>query len=322
MKRKLLFFAIISCTFLSLSAQIYTPNGTIQGSSGSNNVGIGTAVPDTKLDVNGTITVRQQGYGTYATPYETVAFKSFVDDANAFPFIGFLNNWQNSNRSWMNFNVRGYSGERITAMTIDGSGYVGIGTNLPVSILHIQTNNSERATGFFGATGSGTAGLYFDASDGDFSGSDYAWLLQLNDLSVELSNASANPINFKIANLTRMTISGNGNVGIGTTTPGDYKLNVWGNIRAHEVVVNTSGADFVFASEYKLLSLHEVEKFINENKHLPDLASATEMNENGMNISEMQTKLLQKIEELTLYLIELKKENEYLGNEIDELKKK
>jgi hypothetical protein len=112
----------------------------------------------------------------------------------------------------------------------------------------------------------------------------------------------------------------NSRVGIGTS-PGNYKLNVAGRIRANEVVVNTTGADFVFAPDYKLPSLSELESYIKENNHLPDLASATEMKENGMNVSEMQTKLLQKMEEMTLYIIELNKKNE-LQNMKNELQNK
>jgi hypothetical protein len=97
--------------------------------------------------------------------------------------------------------------------------------------------------------------------------------------------------------------NGNGNIGFGTMNP-SHKLDVNGSIRANEVVVNTTGADFVFDKDYKLPELSDIEKFIQENNHLPDMASSSVMQENGMNVSEMQTKLLQKIEELTLYIIE------------------
>ena len=100
-----------------------------------------------------------------------------------------------------------------------------------------------------------------------------------------------------------MTMLTNGNVGIGTTNP-SYKLDVNGTIRANEIIVNTTGADFVFAEDYKLRPLSEVKTFIQENKHLPEIKSAQEMQENGVGINELQTQLLQKIEELTLYIIQ------------------
>ena len=103
-------------------------------------------------------------------------------------------------------------------------------------------------------------------------------------------------------------------VGIGTANP-RYSLDVKGSIgaktitvdsilRAEEIIVETTGADFVFADDYRLRPLSEVEAFITENKHLPEIQSAQDMQENGVSVSELQTKLLQKIEELTLYLIQ------------------
>lgn len=100
-----------------------------------------------------------------------------------------------------------------------------------------------------------------------------------------------------------------------------YKLDVDGKIRANEIVVNTGGADFVFENDYNLKSLDEVETFIKENKHLPDIPTAEEVEENGVSLGEMQTKLLQKIEELTLYVIEQDKSIEQLKEENDSLKK-
>jgi hypothetical protein len=106
-----------------------------------------------------------------------------------------------------------------------------------------------------------------------------------------------------------MQIEGNGNVGIGTTTPGNFKLAVNGKIWGTEVQValTNPGPDYVFEKSYPLPTLEEVKSYIDENKHLPEIPSAKEMEENGVNVGEMNMLLLKKIEELTLYVIELKK---------------
>jgi len=97
-----------------------------------------------------------------------------------------------------------------------------------------------------------------------------------------------------------------GNVLIGKTTQTNtnYMLDVGGNIRANKLVVNTTGADFVFAKKYQLISLNELEKYILQYKHLPGIETATDMTKEGVDVGKNETKLLQKIEELTLYLIE------------------
>lgn len=117
------------------------------------------------------------------------------------------------------------------------------------------------------------------------------------------------------SNVPRLTVRENGNVLIGKTsqTNSDYKLDVDGSVRANEVkVTTTAGADFVFEENYKLPSLVETEKFIKQNKHLPEIAPASQMVKEGINLGEMNIKLLQKIEELTLHLIEQNKRIENL----------
>ncbi|GMN06256.1 hypothetical protein MTsPCn5_16450 [Croceitalea sp. MTPC5] len=99
-----------------------------------------------------------------------------------------------------------------------------------------------------------------------------------------------------------------GNLGIGTTNPGSYKLAVNGNIRAKEVKVETGWADYVFKEDYPLPSLKEVEKHIKEKGHLINIPSAKEVQENGIHLGEMNKLLLEKIEELTLYTIQQQKE--------------
>ena len=113
----------------------------------------------------------------------------------------------------------------------------------------------------------------------------------------------------------------NGNVGINTTTP-DAKLAVNGVVHSKEVKVDLTGwSDFVFEEDYPLPTLEEVEQHIKEKGHLKDIPSAKEVKDRGILLGEMDAKLLRKIEELTLYMIALKKENQQLRKEIDELKK-
>ena len=98
-------------------------------------------------------------------------------------------------------------------------------------------------------------------------------------------------------------------VNIGTTKPeSGFLLSVGGKVRAEEIEVSLTSTwpDYVFASDYELQKLSEVEKFINENHHLPNVPSENEVQE-GINLGEMDAILLRKIEELTLYVIELEK---------------
>ncbi len=111
------------------------------------------------------------------------------------------------------------------------------------------------------------------------------------------------------------------NVGIGTDTP-DSKLTVNGTIHTKEVKVDLNGfpaPDFVFDEDYNLSALEETEKYIEANKHLPEIPSANEMEANGINLKELNLKLLQKVEELTLYLIEQSKDIEFLKNRVEVL---
>jgi len=108
-----------------------------------------------------------------------------------------------------------------------------------------------------------------------------------------------------------------GIVGIGTTTTGTHKLAVDGTIGAREITVELgTWSDFVFEPDYDLRPLAEVEEYINKNHHLPEIPSAAEVEENGINLGEMNAKLLQKIEELTLYLIEQNKTNGEQNNQL------
>jgi len=139
----------------------------------------------------------------------------------------------------------------------------------------------------------------------------------------ELSSHSTHDLKLQTNGTTRVFVSNaDGNVGIGTTSP-DAKLAVKGDIHTQEVLVDLNGAvapDFVFEPNYKLRTLAETEKYIQENKHLPEIPSAAKMEENGIELKTMNLKLLQKIEELTLYTIEQQKQLRSLQKQVNELK--
>jgi len=125
-----------------------------------------------------------------------------------------------------------------------------------------------------------------------------------------------------------MSLLPSGNVGIGTTTP-DAKLAVKGNIHAEEVKVDLSvpGPDYVFKEGYDLKSLEEVQNYIKKEGHLPNIASAEDMEANGIELGEMNMRLLEKIEELTLYVIKLNQnqsllmeQNQQMKQELEKLK--
>lgn len=92
-------------------------------------------------------------------------------------------------------------------------------------------------------------------------------------------------------------------------------------MQANEILIKTTGADFVFADDYQLRPLNEVKAFIIENRHLPEIKSAQEMQKNGVGVNELQIQLLQKIEELTLYLIQQEQTIQELRQEVEQLKK-
>ncbi|VXD14828.1 hypothetical protein [Marinoscillum sp. 108] len=136
-------------------------------------------------------------------------------------------------------------------------------------------------------------------------------------------------LHLRTAGIDRIYIKNNGQIGMGTSATGSHKLAVEGSIGAREIKVESSGwSDFVFEKDYKLRPLEELESYVSEHQHLPEIPSEAEVTAHGINLGEMNAKLLQKIEELTLYLIEQNKEirahheqNKSLEMRIKELEK-
>ena len=221
-------------------------------------------------------------------------------------------------------------GSVSTALSVNG-GNVGIGTTSPQTPLDINGNLRARNIGVGtvpdGGFGSGVAcvtlgtygsGIY--GSNGQPQVTMYAngyysggWKYKTNNMfacggiengTFTWYTAPAGAADSSIPLVERMRLSNSGNLGIGTTKP-DYKLTVNGSIKCKEVIVTLNGfADFVFEENYKLLPLEKVNSFILKNKHLPDFPSEKEIISNGMSLSKMQVKLVQKVEELTLYSIQ------------------
>ncbi|WP_211660253.1 hypothetical protein [Pedobacter nototheniae] len=145
-----------------------------------------------------------------------------------------------------------------------------------------------------------------------------------NDLTVTKLQPMTNEWDLFVGNLystdgasIAIKVLSNGNVGIGTTTPKE-KLSVNGNIRAKEVKVETKDwPDYVFKKDYPLLSLEATEKHIKEKGYLPGMPSAKEVELNGLELGEMNKRLLQKVEELTLHLIAEKRYSNQAINKLN-----
>ncbi|CAM4117969.1 hypothetical protein SAMN06265348_103268 [Pedobacter westerhofensis] len=227
------------------------------------------------------------------------------------------------------FGFRNYANTE-DQVVIDGAGNVGIGTLVPIGRLNVNVplNGSISAISI-GNDDPGNLAVPAGSALGGYNIDFKTWrdivpfqtgariraerinnwmpnnaLKQAMDLVFYTSSGDS-----ESSLLEKMRIRSDGAILIGTGSH-SAKLNVDGIIHSREVVVdNNIWPDFVFEDKYKTLPLSELERYLAENRHLPEIPSAREVKEKGVNLGDMNSLLLQKIEELTLYVIELKKEN-------------
>ncbi len=314
-------------------------------------VGIGTSNPTFKLDIKKKNHIStawlpnlllNNGWGGIGS--EGLRIRSGKEGYN---FDIFSYDHEINNDAFLGFNVRkGSINEKFEVkaqMVLTDDGYLGIGTTSPYTKFHVYNGKSgvnphsfadvvieDDDHGMITINTPNNMRGYFGFADSD---DQYVGGMQYN-------HASDNLI-FRVNNHTNdMMIDSNGYVGIGTSPKA--KLDVAGNIKAQEIEVtlasmedlqlngtlaannitvkaNGQTADFVFEEDYNLKDLTEVEDFIKTNKHLPEIPSATEMEEKGVNLAEMNKLLLQKIEELTLYSIQQNSELKNLMHENKQL---
>ena len=341
----ILFLGCIS--FGSISAQ-WTTNGNNIYNSNSGNVGIGTTNPQSLLDVSGQLRIGKTGSAgriDFARPGDGNYQGSLgwaTDEILRQYFSGGSSSYRIS--SWIN-------NQLTDVVTVNNNGNVGIGTTSPSEKLTLQGNMLIDGVSYPKIQLSNRLMLQVpialeNSYTRSFVGQNIAWNGTTNKWSVSDQvysdfsmmrfensgtisfynkvNAGAQPelSNGELEAYRRMTIDYYGNVGIGTTAPQGYKLAVNGDaiFTKAKVKLFANWPDYVFHYTYRLRPLAELEKFIEQNKHLPDVPSAAEVEKNGLDLGDNQALLLKKIEELTLYVIELKKENEQQQKEIQALK--
>ncbi|PXX95024.1 hypothetical protein DF185_22700 [Marinifilum breve] len=199
-------------------------------------------------------------------------------------------------------------------------GNVGVGTIQPNSKIDIRLLESGKGLQLVGLNKNIDFHIGHDGLTHGFYWR-YKGVDSNNDNDLELWTNNINGADKQVYNIHQdANIQFLQGVSIGCEAKSGFKLAVNGSITASEVKVQAQTADFVFEDDYDLKDLEEVEEFISLNKHLPDVPSAKQMKENGVGLAEMNKLLLQKVEELTLYVIQQKNENTILKIEMNQYK--
>ncbi|GHE56676.1 hypothetical protein [Roseivirga thermotolerans] len=311
--KKLVYALLILLSSTLAFAQWTTSVSGIYYNSGK--VGIGTATPTEKLTVAGNIRLSNYAYQEF-TIGNTKGYiwgnHDYSGTAGAFQDDLVISaNWQGVNSNSDNIvnsssflrngaisvgrhGIRFFMSDNSTSapserMTIASNGNVGIATSSPGKLLELGSNTGRQGYIRLRSPGNSYEGNIYHTSD-------YSLYFD--------TNSNQRPIRIDgSALITGMT----GNVGVGTTSPNE-KLEVNGTIRSKKVKVEASPwPDYVFSSDYKLRPLKELEQFVQQNQHLPEVPSAQEIEANGQDLGDIQAVLLKKIEELTLYTIEQEK---------------
>lgn len=272
-----------------------TPNfwntdGTNINNNNTGNVGIGTPTPLDKL----TVETENNSYGITHRSIQGNILSTRIGGTTA----GF--------GTFSPTDMRIFSGSLSRMIISQTTGQVFIGSDQPAvgTKLTVQTLNNSNGIEHIGQDGNILATRIggTSAGIGTFSNT---------NMRIFANGSSAIFIG-----------SGTNNVGIGIDFP-TYKLEVNGSVRSKEVVVESiNWPDFVFDEKYKLPLLSDVEKFIQQNKHLPNIPSAAEIESKGLPLGDTQKKMMEKIEELTLYMIEANKQLEKTTTDLATVKAK
>ncbi len=266
-------------------------------------VGIGTAAPSTSLHVVSSGTTISTFESTSAANLAYIALKNA---AGQHAFIG------NDSSGALHFQTPG--GDFSSKLVIDSSGKVGIGTQDPTQKLQVKGQV------LVGQNIGNASGLYIKSEAGN---THYNWKISTQekvDTGFEISSSTT--VGGTTFNSPAFVILQNGNIGIGTVSPTE-KLTIKGGLIASKINVKAPEniPDYVFEEDYNLLPLEEVEAYYKVNKHLPGILSEKEIKKSGkVDMGDMQMKLLEKIEELTIYVVEQQKEINAMQKEINRLK--